>query len=73
MASKPCKFIIIVSFIIQMCLFSNFSKAQCTNRYLDSTTFSGIDSFSNVIYTTSAGGGVDTLLMDVYMPHGDTA
>lgn len=73
MPSKPYKQIIIVFFLIQMCLFYNNSQAQCTNRYLDSTTFSGIDSFSNVIYTTTAGGSANTLLMDIYMPHGDTA
>jgi para-nitrobenzyl esterase len=73
MPSKSYKQIIIVFFLIQICLFYNNSQAQCTNRYLDSTTFSGVDSFSNVIYTTTAGGGIDTLSMDIYMPHGDTA
>jgi acetyl esterase/lipase len=73
MRSKSYRIIIIVSFLIQIFVFSNASKAQCSNRYLDSTTFSGVDSFTNVIYTTTAGGGIDTLLMDIYMPHGDTA
>lgn len=47
-------------------------SAQCSTRYLDST-FTQIDTTFNVIYTTTAGGGTDTLLLDLYQPHGDTA
>ena len=49
------------------------AEAQCTNRYRD-TIYSSVDSFQNIAYTTSAGGvSGDTLLMDIYQPHGDTA
>jgi len=73
MLSKSYRLLIIVFIVIQIFLIPNATQAQCTSRYLDSTTFSGIDSFSNVVYTTTAGGAADTLLMDIYMPHGDTA
>jgi len=73
MLSKSYRPLIIVSFLIQIFLFNNASRAQCTGRYLDTTSFSGIDSFSDIIYTTTAGGGVDTELMDIYQPTGDTA
>jgi len=56
-----------------MTLGIDSAKAQCTNRYLD-TIFPSVDSFNNIVYTTSAGGvSGDTLLMDIYQPHGDSA
>jgi len=64
--------IIIVSFLIQIFVFSNASKAQCSSRYLDTTLFSAIDSFTNVTYTDSAGGTTSEV-MDIYQPSGDTA
>ncbi len=47
------------------------ARAQCSNRYLD-TIFLSVDSFSNIVYTTTAGGST-TELMDIYQPTGDTA
>ncbi len=47
-------------------------RAQCSTRYIDST-FTQIDTTFNVVYTTTAGGGSQTLLLDVYQPHNDTA
>ena len=56
-----------------MTLRIDTAEAQCTSRYLD-TIYSSVDSFQNIVYTTSAGGvSGDTLLMDIYQPHGDTA
>ena len=52
--------------------FTERSHAQCSNRYRDSI-FTQIDTTFNVVFTTTAGGTVDTLLLDVYQPHGDTA
>jgi para-nitrobenzyl esterase len=49
------------------------AQAQCTGRYLDTLTFSSIDSFQSIVYTTTAGGGADTEVMDIYQPHGDSA
>jgi len=56
-----------------MILRIDTAQAQCTSRYLD-TIYSSVDSFQNIAYTTAAGGiSGDTLLMDIYQPHGDTA
>ena len=52
--------------------YFNSANAQCTSRYLD-TTFTAIDSFTNVVYTTTAGGSSNTQVMDIYQPSGDTA
>jgi acetyl esterase/lipase len=72
MVSKHYKTFFVFLLIHIFCL-SNNASAQCTGRYLDSTSFSSVDSFQNIIYTTTAGGGTDTELLDIYQPHGDTA
>lgn len=69
----PKLHIIVCFCFVFLCLSANHCKAQCTNRYIDTTTFSAVDIFPNIIYTTTAGGATDTLLLDVYQPHGDTA
>ena len=72
MLSKFYKLAIASHFILFLTYASSIN-AQCTNRYLD-TIFSSVDSFSNIAYTTSAGGTVgDTQLLDIYQPAGDTA
>ena len=61
--------------VIFMALFFALPKgssAQCSTRYIDSI-FGQVDTTFNVVYTTTAGGGTQTLLLDVYTPHGDTA
>jgi acetyl esterase/lipase len=64
----------VVLFALLFSFGADSLKAQCTGRYLDTTTFSSIDSFTNVVYTTTAGGTAgDTLLLDVYQPSADTA
>lgn len=71
MISKHYKTYFVFVFI-QIFAFSQVIKAQCTSRYLD-TSFSAIDSFKNVVYTTTAGGASNTQVMDIYQPAGDTA
>lgn len=48
------------------------SQAQCTDRYL-LQVFTEVDSTSDIIYTTTAGGASVTERLDIYQPHGDTA
>ncbi|MDB5281391.1 MAG: hypothetical protein JWO06_466 [Bacteroidota bacterium] len=64
----------IKSLLVFACLLFLFTKsnAQCGSRYIDSI-FQSVDTVQNVVFTTTAGGAADTLLMDVYVPHGDNA
>lgn len=59
-------------FIIHIFFCTNNALAQCSSRYLD-TSFAGVDSFTNIAYTTTAGGSSNTQVMDIYQPSGDTA
>lgn len=54
--------------------FASFNiQAQCGSRYID-YVFASADTLQNIVFTTTAGGTAnDTLLLDVYLPHGDTA
>jgi acetyl esterase/lipase len=64
-----------LNFLIGLLFFLicfNRSYAQCSNRYLD-TIFPDVTTISNVVYTTTAGGSSDTLLLDIYQPTADTA
>ena len=72
MLSKPYKLVLAFIFF-QLSVLYTTVQAQCTNRYLD-TIYSSVDSFSNIVYTTTAGGTAgDTMLLDIYQPTGDTA
>ncbi|MCW3125595.1 MAG: Carboxylesterase type [Bacteroidetes bacterium] len=62
----------IAFYLILINALSYSSHAQCTSRYLD-TIFSTVDTFANIPYTTTAGGGNNAELMDIYQPTGDSA
>jgi len=64
--------LVTVVFIALLLAGPQRTLAQCSTRYIDSI-FGQVDTTFNVIYTTTAGGGTQTLLLDVYTPHGDTA
>jgi para-nitrobenzyl esterase len=70
MMAKHYKEIFICS-LIHIYFYINVCHAQCGSRYLD-TSFTHVDSFTNIVYTTSAGGNT-TETMDIYQPSGDTA